>query len=221
MGNSELSLPLLFELLGALSEKMTGDMFVFAYSWTPEFCSGNSYPGCKTPQDYWGKYFTVHGLWPQYSAGGYPHDCTKEAFNSSVPNAVGWNDMTKYWPNVQASETSSSYSSFWEHEWTKHGTCTGLSQYDYFSKTLSLIKSFGTPASVTKAVGSTISASTLRNDFGGSSYVALQCDSGKYLSGAYTCWNQSNGVPTTQRTCPKDVIGEDTCTSSTLTVKKF
>jgi len=205
---------------GFASEKMTGDMYVFAYSWTPEFCAANpSYEGCKTPKDYWKKYFTVHGLWPQYSTGGFPSTCTTEAFNSSVPNAVGWSDMTTYWPNVQYAETSSNYDSFWEHEWSKHGTCSGLSQYDYFSKTISLIKKYGTPASVTKAAGSTISASQLRTDFGGATYVALQCDSGKYLSGAYTCWNQSSGSPSTQRACPTDVQKEDTCTSSTLTVR--
>lgn len=97
---------------------MTGDIYVFAYSWSPEFCYGQStWPGCQAPQSYWGKYFTIHGLWPQYSTGGYPSSCTTEAFNTSVPIAVGWNDMTKYWPNVQASETSADYDSFWIHEW--------------------------------------------------------------------------------------------------------
>ena len=28
---------------------------------------------------------------------------------------------------------------FWEHEWSKHGTCTGLSQLDYFNVTLGLL----------------------------------------------------------------------------------
>lgn len=104
---------------------------------------------------------------------------------------------------------------------SKHGTCSGLSQYDYFENTINLLKKFGTPASVTAAVGSTISASSLRNDFGGASNVALQCESGKYLSGAYTCWTQSNGLPTKQVNCPADVIKEDTCTATTLFVQTF
>jgi ribonuclease T2 len=201
---------------------MTGDMYVFAYSWQPEFCYNQpSYTGCATPKDYWKKYFTLHGLWPQYSAGGYPQSCTTEAFNTSIPNAVGYNDMITYWPNVKVAESDPTYDSFWEHEWSKHGTCSGLSQYDYFSKTLSLIKSFGTPASVTNAVGSTLSASTLRNNFGGSSYASLQCNAGSYLVGVYTCWNQNNGTPTTQRACPSDVLKEDTCTATTLNVVSF
>jgi ribonuclease T2 len=200
---------------------MTGDMYVFAFSWTPEFCRGKTYPGCSQPQSYWKSYFTVHGLWPQYSTGGYPHDCTTTAYDNSVANKVGWSDMTKYWPNVQEAENSTNYQSFWQHEWSKHGTCTGLSQYDYMSKTLGLAKSFPTPASVTKAVGGTISASSLRNDFGGASKVALQCDGGNYLSGAYTCWSQSSGTPKSQIACPSDVVKEDTCTASTLNVPKL
>jgi ribonuclease T2 len=193
-----------------------------AYSWTPEFCYGqSSYASCKNPQSFWNQYFTLHGLWPQYSAGGYPQTCTTEAFNSSIPLDIGWSTMTQYWPNVQYAETDPSYDSFWEHEWTKHGTCTGLLQEDYFTNALSLIKKFGTPASVTAAVGGTISAASLRNDFGGATMVSLQCISGKYLSGAYTCWSQSNGIPVAQITCAADVQKEDTCTAQTLTVTSF
>ena len=27
----------------------------------------------------------------------------------------------RYWPNVKSAETSADYTSFWDHEWTKHG----------------------------------------------------------------------------------------------------
>ncbi len=206
----------------AITTGMQGDMYVFAYSWTPEFCYNQpTYTGCFTPQDYWGKYFIVHGLWPQYSAGGYPQTCTTEAFNTSVPTAIGWSTMTTYWPNVKVAETDSTYDSFWEHEWTKHGTCSGLTQYNYFQDSINLLKKFGTPASVTANVGGNISATTLRNDFGGSSKVALQCNGGAYLVGAYTCWSQTNGVPSAQITCPSDVISEDTCTKTTLYIQAF
>lgn len=101
------------------------------------------------------------------------------------------------------------------------GTCSGLSQYDYFQSTLTLYKSYGTPSILTAAVGSTLSASDLRTAMGGSTMVALQCNSGLYLSGAYSCWNQVNGVPTTQTVCPSDVQSEDTCTSSSLSIQAF
>lgn len=111
---------------------------------TPEFCYGQStYPGCASPQAFWGKDFTIHGLWPQYSAGGFPADCTSEAFNTAVPDEIGMSTMTQYWPNVQQAEGSASYDSFWEHEWTKHGTCTGLPQLNYFNATITLAEKLG------------------------------------------------------------------------------
>uniref|UniRef100_A0A7S3HT29 Uncharacterized protein n=1 Tax=Spumella elongata TaxID=89044 RepID=A0A7S3HT29_9STRA len=208
---------------GALNATMTGDMYVFAYTWTPQYCYGTSYPGCKDPQPYWGDHFTMHGLWPEYSTGGYPQTCTKEPYDKASADYVGWDDMTKYWPEVEYNPSDPNYTQFWDHEWTKHGTCTGLSQNDYFQTTINLIKSFGTPDSLIKAADAktTLSASTLRNDMGGASYAVLQCSGGKYLSGVYTCWNQENGIPTKQTACPKDVQSSDSCTSSTLSIETF
>ena len=200
---------------------MTGDLYVLAYTWTPEYCYGTSYPGCSAPQNYWLDHFTLHGLWPQYKAGGYPASCTNEAYDVASADYVGWDDMTKYWPEVEYEVTDPRYTQFWDHEWTKHGTCSGLSQDDYFQTTVNLIKSFGTPQSLIDAADkkTTLSAATLRNDLGGATYASLQCVSGKYLSGVYTCWTPVNGLPTTQTVCPSDVQKEDTCTSSTLTIQ--
>jgi ribonuclease I len=85
------------------------DMYVFAYSWQPEFCDG------KTGYEIWLLQssplmeFTLHGLWPQYSSGGYPSYCTTEPFDPSVPDNVGWTDMTTSWPNAQYATTAASH----------------------------------------------------------------------------------------------------------------
>jgi ribonuclease T2 len=207
----------------------------------PEFCYGQTtYPGCTSPQPYWYDHFTVHGLWPQYKSGGYNHgnatltpfadsfltysaDCTTEAFDPAIVDAIGKSTMTQYWPDVKYAESDPNYTEFWNHEWTKHGTCSGLSQLTYFNSTINLIQSFGTPSVFTSAVGSTISASTLRDAFGGKTYASLQCTSTKYVNGVYTCWDRSTstGLPTKQIECPSDVQAEDTCTVSTLVVESF
>jgi ribonuclease I len=84
-----------------------GDIYVLAYSWQPQFCYGQtSYPGCLSPQDYWKTHFTLHGLWPQYEAGGYPQTCSTEPFDPSIPLSIGWSIMTQYWPNVKSAETA-------------------------------------------------------------------------------------------------------------------
>lgn len=201
---------------------MTGDMFVFAYSWQPQFCYGQpTYLGCTPPQSFWNSSFTIHGLWPQYSAGGYPQSCTTEAFDPNVPIAIGWDTMTKYWPDAQYDETDPNYDSFWEHEWTKHGTCTGLPQQSYFQYTIDLLNSFPTPSLVSNNVGGSVNAADLRNAMGGATYASLQCNSGEYLSGVYTCWSESDGKPLKQIECPSDVQKEDTCTTTSVVVRSF
>eukprot|EP00605_Chrysophyceae_sp_TOSAG23-4_P000863 GSChrysophyteH1.ASY1.ANO1.954.1 assembled CDS len=206
------------------SDQKSGEdtMYVFAYSWTPGFCNTETNdPGCNKPESYWTNHFTLHGLWPQYTDDGYPHDCTNEKFDPKAPEAVGMNDMYQYWPNVQANPSDSDYDDFWTHEWTKHGTCSGLSQVGYFNTTINLAKSFGTPSIFTKNTGKTVSANDLRNSLGGHTKASLICSGGNKLTGAYTCWAQKDGVPTAQATCPQCVQDEDTCTSSSVTIESM
>jgi ribonuclease I len=126
--------------------------YILAYSWTPEFCfddltgTTNKYVGCNPHDSYWGTNFTLHGLWPQYTNGQYPQDCTSAPFNSSVLSPIGKETMVNYWPNVKVATNSTLYDSFWEHEWRKHGTCSSQTQYEYFDSSIELIKLFGTPS---------------------------------------------------------------------------
>ena len=194
-------------------------IYVFAYSWTPGFCytTNPSYPGCVDPNPYWTENFTIHGLWPQYTTTGYPSYCSTETFDTDVPLDIGWDTMITYYPDVKYEETDPDYDSFWEHEWDKHGTCSGLSQYDYFQQAILLAETFTTPEVLHKYINTTnsLSASDLRNAFGGSTYTALQCSNTNILTGVYTCWSHS---PVLQIECPKSVQSEDTCSGEYLTI---
>lgn len=188
-------------------------IYVYAYSWTPGFCHDQKYPGCSNPLPYWTTNFTIHGLWPQYATSGYPASCTTEAFDMSIPQQIGMNKMTQYWPDVQYDVSNPSYDSFWQHEWSKHGTCSGLSQLDYFNQALDLTNRIPTPTALYKYIGHNMSASALRLGFGGTNYVALLCNN-QILNGVYTCWQQANNIPSVQIACPASVVKEDTCASS-------
>jgi len=98
-------------LHGAAASTTSFDYYVFAYTWTPQFCYGHTstYPGCTDQNPFWGKYFTIHGLWPQNFDSTYPADCTSEPLDEKVPTEIGWDTMTTYWPNVQYAENDPDY----------------------------------------------------------------------------------------------------------------
>ena len=188
-------------------------IYVYAYSWTPGFCYKQTYPGCVESMPYWRNNLTIHGLWPQYAVNGYPASCTKEPFDNTIPQQIGETVMIERWPDVQYTIDSPSYTSFWEHEWTKHGTCSGLSQLQYFNNAIALTNRIPTPAILQQSIGKNMTANALRESMGGLQYASLQCKH-QQLTGVYTCWNQTNNIPSIQIQCPKSVISEDTCISS-------
>mmetsp|Transcript_22976 Transcript_22976/g.53217 ORF Transcript_22976/g.53217 Transcript_22976/m.53217 type:complete len:161 (-) Transcript_22976:93-575(-) len=74
--------------------------------------------------------WTNHGLWPEWG-----QDCGGDAFDVSQISSIK-SSMEKYW--LSCPEYSDSNEEFWSHEWSKHGTCTTMSQLDYFTEGLSL-----------------------------------------------------------------------------------
>lgn len=90
--------------------------------------------------------FTIHGLWPQFSAGGWPQFCDKNHtdISSSLlldsqppPPLPGFHCN---WPSFQGSDDA-----FWDHEWEKHGTCSSpvlVTRQDYMDTVLNLHTKF-------------------------------------------------------------------------------
>lgn len=90
------------------------DFYLLNLSWSPEFCATHaSAPECAQHLG-----FIVHGLWPQIAAPPYPEDCS---------NAPGPTDPSQ-WTDITPDP------SLLEHEWQKHGTCSGLSADAFFGQ---------------------------------------------------------------------------------------
>ena len=102
------------------------DYYVLALSWSPEFCHSHpTKPECAS-----GKFrFVVHGLWPQY-ADGYPENC------STAPGLADPSRMTDIMPDT----------GLVAHEWTTHGTCSGLDADAYFKLVRQTFGSVKVPA---------------------------------------------------------------------------
>lgn len=201
------------------------DLYVLAQSWQPEFCHGKTkqFPGCAHPQEYWAKHFTMHGLWPERSQGAPPGFCTTETFDPKlIEDAIGMKLLMKYWPDVKEKSDSPTYSDFWKHEWTRHGTCSGLSQVSYFSHAMDLIRNgtAPTPVIVQNNTGSAVPVDALRQAF--VKPVVLKCMHGNILSQVFSCWEKdATNLPVAQCTCPEHVIKEDTCTGESIHIPVF
>jgi len=93
------------------------DYYILSLSWAPTYCltHAGEQPECSGR----GYGFVLHGLWPQYAAGGYPSYCPSVSRLSDVAAARG---RTIY-PSVQ----------LMRHEWQEHGTCSGMEALDYFA----------------------------------------------------------------------------------------
>ena len=101
------------------------DYYVLALSWSHSYCAGeagqNDHQQCAPGRRF---AFVVHGLWPQY-AKGWPEYCkTRESW---IPQDL-IDDVMDVMPSKKLII----------HEWKKHGTCSGLSQAEYF-RTVELI----------------------------------------------------------------------------------
>lgn len=91
------------------------DYYLLALSWSPTYCLTHPQDGAQCGGKGYG--FVLHGLWPQYDAGGYPQHCTDDAL-SAADEMLGESLYPS--PKLVA------------HEWVQHGTCSGLDAATYF-----------------------------------------------------------------------------------------
>jgi len=96
------------------------DFYVLALSWSPAYCLAEgdraNRQQCAEDRDLG---FVVHGLWPQFESG-YPEFCPSRE-PDRVPSGLG-RDVIDIVPTM----------GLIGHQWRKHGSCSGLSQRDYF-----------------------------------------------------------------------------------------
>jgi ribonuclease T2 len=163
------------------------DYFVLALSWSPDYCATS---GSNDPQQCSiGKKlgFVLHGLWPQYDKG-YPSNCSTEKMPESVKA-----QFPGLYPN----------DNLFDHEWEKHGTCTGLSPVEYLQLGKALKESVAIPSEFrSPATPFRTSMDQLKTLFAqanpGSSEASVEVScssSGRYLKEIYVCFSRE-GVST-------------------------
>lgn len=104
------------------------DYYAVALSWSPAFCATHDDPNQCAPGRQAG--FVLHGLWPQYDKG-YPQNCSTERLSRE--------DIVRYAPLYPSPKLIN-------HEWSKHGTCSGLNPAAYFALSAKLRDQLKIPA---------------------------------------------------------------------------
>lgn len=97
------------------------DYYILSLSWSPTWCGSKAGREDAEQCDGARRYgFVVHGLWPQYHKGGFPEACrTAEPVPAPVVE-----DMLPVMPSRRLVQ----------HEWARHGTCSGAQPAEYFSR---------------------------------------------------------------------------------------
>jgi ribonuclease T2 len=94
----------------------TFDYYVLTLSWSPTYCLTHREDQAQCGNKGFG--FVLHGLWPQYVDGGYPENCVASREVPAAAYAFG--------KTIFPSPTLVG------HEWSHHGTCSGLDPMEYF-----------------------------------------------------------------------------------------
>lgn len=107
------------------------DYYLLSLSWSPAFCIADpGAPECNGPRRFG---FIVHGLWPQ-NEKGWPENCN---VRQSVPDSV-----------VSAISDIMPARALVYHEWSAHGTCSGLDPTDFFALVRRAYAGINIPASM-------------------------------------------------------------------------
>jgi ribonuclease T2 len=104
------------------------DFYLLALTVHPAFCADQQgMSECRTESP---RPLVIHGLWPErLEPRNYPHDCPAAPLQL---DAGLEQRLADFMPGMAAD--------LHEHEWRKHGGCSGLDDDVYFSRTLDLAR---------------------------------------------------------------------------------
>lgn len=168
------------------------DFYVLALSWSPSYCESEGRDAnrqqCASGRAY---SFIVHGLWPQHERG-YPSDCETSARDVSRDIASSLYDIMPSAGLIR-------------QQWRKHGSCSGLSQADYFDVLRAARQRVNVPAEFRKpAAYRTVNPKSVEQSFRDANPglpadgIAVSCDR-RFLDEVRICMTKALEF----RSCPE------------------
>ncbi|MBC3861141.1 ribonuclease [Undibacterium jejuense] len=137
-------------LANTAAQAQTADYFLLAASWEPGFCATNSGKSeCQNIRGtYAGSHLSTHGLWASSFDGNNPQYCNVPQQEIDLDSGSTWCSMDPYGASASTLSNLATYmpgiqSCLDDHEWYKHGSCSGQTPDDFWATTINLIKSLG------------------------------------------------------------------------------
>jgi ribonuclease T2 len=187
------------------------DYYALVLSWSPSFCAEGTHgdsPQCSdnAPRPY---NFVLHGLWPQYGKG-WPQDCAVGARPFVQDRLI--NQMLDIMPAKKLII----------HEYSKHGTCSGLSPDGYFALARKLYTSIKLPERFqSPGAWQTVTPDEVVDDFIKNNpqikpdMIAVSCGgSGNQLKEVHICMSRE-GAPAA---CGRNENKRKMCSEDTMAV---
>lgn len=205
--------------LGAIQPAVAGlgdrpgdfDYYALVLSWSPSFClSGNGAhegdPQCGTSRPY---AFVMHGLWPQFDVR-WPEDCDVGGASTTVPP-----DLARSMLDIMPSDK------LVQHEYEKHGTCSGLDMGAYFLMARRLFTSIRIPPKYVNLPNELqVPLETLRGDLLAANpqlrpgMIAVDCDKHGRLVEVHVCYSKA-GEP---QECGRNEVQAKMCRQDTISM---
>ncbi|MBZ4334114.1 MULTISPECIES: hypothetical protein [unclassified Corallococcus] len=198
--------------------------YLLALTWAPTFC--RTHPDkeeCEHLEGTFGAtHLTIHGLWPQFNdEEAQQLHCTYPAFCGGMCECQGSDAPARCFPDpATLPQAMGTYGPGFvtdnyflaNHEWPKHGSCTGMDARSYFQSTIDALQSLpgdqGTPAALANNIGGSVALENLRAAFGQSDSVAFACDADCNLTEVGVCFSvDAQRRPSEPMTCPRNVTG--------------
>ncbi|RAM48360.1 MAG: ribonuclease [Hapalosiphonaceae cyanobacterium JJU2] len=158
------------------------DFYVLTLSWSPDYCVTNGNRDrqqCKSGKKLG---FVLHGLWPQYQRG-YPSNCSTQKLPPQLKR-----QFSGLFPSDK----------LYDHEWEKHGTCSGMTPAQYLTLSKQLKDSVVIPTAYNrppKPFRTTIkdlksAFVSANNDFNADGIVPYCSGSGRFLKEVFFCYSK-------------------------------
>ena len=191
----------------AAAKEAPFDYWMLSLSWSPQYCRLKpTDQECKGVRGYVEPYgFVAHGLWPQFEIGR-PQRCEEDP--EPVPDEL----ISRMLPTMPSAALI-------RNQWRRYGTCSGMSQEDYFMfveravRRIEIPKQYREPYEYLDTTMEQMKSDFLEiNPELTENSVVLQC-SGRWLKEVRICYTPDMHP----RDCGRDV--EDRCRSGKISLR--